>query len=100
MKGDKMAKRSSFGSMVRRRLSDITNSLPQPKSPAFPEKHFLSDNASANQHIDYLVKVYVFYYFLIVFLLFNYYNSSTFSYCLLTLSQEKMALMKLIQEKK
>ncbi|XP_042060240.1 SHUGOSHIN 1-like [Salvia splendens] len=56
MKGDKMAKRSSFGSMVRRRLSDITNSLPQPKSPAFPEKHFESDNASTKEHIDYLVK--------------------------------------------
>ncbi|XP_057781851.1 shugoshin-1-like [Salvia miltiorrhiza] len=68
MKGDRMSKRSSFGSMVRRRLSDITNSLPQPKSPAFPEKNLQSDNASAKEHIDHLVK-------------------------------EKMALVKLIQEK-
>ncbi|KAH6836736.1 hypothetical protein C2S53_007393 [Perilla frutescens var. hirtella] len=59
-----MAKRSSFGSMVRRRLSDITNSLPQPKSPENLQPH----NASATEFIDHLLK-------------------------------EKMALMKLIQEK-
>ncbi|KAL1544109.1 hypothetical protein AAHA92_21004 [Salvia divinorum] len=68
MKGDKMAKRSSLGSMVRRRLSDITNSLSQPKSPAFPEKDLQSDNASTQELLDHLVK-------------------------------EKMALVKLIQEK-
>ncbi|KAI3461380.1 hypothetical protein Pfo_018043 [Paulownia fortunei] len=67
MKGDKMAKRSSFGSMVRRRLSDITNSQPQPKSPSFPEK-LPPDAASAKEYIDHLVK-------------------------------EKMALVKLIQDK-
>ncbi|KAL0390569.1 UNVERIFIED_CONTAM: hypothetical protein Scaly_0414000 [Sesamum calycinum] len=55
MKGDKMAKRSSFGSMVRRRLSDITNSQPQPKSPSCPEK-LLPDAASAKEYIDHLVK--------------------------------------------
>lgn len=31
MKGERMAKRSSFGSIMRRRLSDITNSQPRPK---------------------------------------------------------------------
>ncbi|KAK6138124.1 hypothetical protein DH2020_028141 [Rehmannia glutinosa] len=67
MKGDKMAKRSSFGSMVRRRLSDITNSLPQHKSSSFPENLPL-DDASAKEYIDHLVK-------------------------------EKMALVKLIQDK-
>ncbi|KAL0436940.1 UNVERIFIED_CONTAM: shugoshin 2 [Sesamum radiatum] len=55
MKGDKMAKRSSFGSMVRRRLSDITNSQPQPKSPSCPEK-LPPDAASAKEYIDHLVK--------------------------------------------
>ncbi|EYU36145.1 hypothetical protein ABFS82_14G240000 [Erythranthe guttata] len=67
MKGDKMAKRSSFGNMVRRRLSDITNSLPQNKSPAPPEKN-PRDAVSAKEFIDHLVK-------------------------------EKMALVKLIQDK-
>lgn len=62
-----MAKRSSFGSMVRRRLSDITNSLPQPKSPSLSEKFHL-DNVSPREYIDHLVK-------------------------------DKMALVKLIQEK-
>ncbi|XP_011089959.1 SHUGOSHIN 2 isoform X2 [Sesamum indicum] len=55
MKGDKMAKRSSFGSMVRRRLSDITNSQPQPKSPSCPEK-LPPDAASAKEYIDHLAK--------------------------------------------
>ncbi|KAK6144353.1 hypothetical protein DH2020_021173 [Rehmannia glutinosa] len=50
--------------MVRRRLSDITNSLPQHKSP----ENFPLDDASAKEYIDHLVK-------------------------------EKMALVKLIQEK-
>ncbi|KAL7127213.1 hypothetical protein ABFS83_14G240500 [Erythranthe nasuta] len=67
MKGDKMAKRSSFGNMVRRRLSDITNSLPQNKSPSVPEKN-PRDAVSAKEFIDHLVK-------------------------------EKMALVKLIQDK-
>nr|GMD31490.1 shugoshin-1-like isoform X1 [Ipomoea batatas] len=52
MKGNKMAKRSSFGSIVRKRLSDVTNSLPQPKSPI----HLQNDASSAKDYIDYLVK--------------------------------------------
>ncbi|XP_073147945.1 uncharacterized protein [Henckelia pumila] len=55
MKGDKMAKRSSFGNMMRRGLSDISNSLPQPKSPVIPNK-LPSDAASAREYIDNLVK--------------------------------------------
>ncbi|KAK8601445.1 hypothetical protein V6N13_058847 [Hibiscus sabdariffa] len=34
MGSEKMAKRSSSGNMVRKRLSDITNSQPQPKPPS------------------------------------------------------------------
>ncbi|KAK9028989.1 hypothetical protein V6N11_026119 [Hibiscus sabdariffa] len=34
MGGEKMAKRSSSGNMARKRLSDITNSQPQPKPPS------------------------------------------------------------------
>lgn len=56
MKGDKMAKRSSLGNMMRKRLSDITNSLPQPKSPSVPEK-LPPDNVSAKDYIDHLLKV-------------------------------------------
>ncbi|KAL6577355.1 hypothetical protein OROMI_011631 [Orobanche minor] len=67
MKGDKIARRSSFGNMVRRRLSDITNYQPQPKSASFPE-NMPPDSASSKDCIDHLVK-------------------------------EKMALVKLIQEK-
>ncbi|XP_019199358.1 PREDICTED: shugoshin-1-like [Ipomoea nil] len=52
MKGDKMAKRSSFGSIVSKRLSDITNSLPQPKSPI----HVKNDASSTKDYVDYLVK--------------------------------------------
>ncbi|CAI9782115.1 unnamed protein product [Fraxinus pennsylvanica] len=55
-KGDKMAKMSSFANMVRRRLSDITNSLPNPKSPAFVEK-LPSDTASGKDYIDHFVKI-------------------------------------------
>ncbi|CAI9768544.1 unnamed protein product [Fraxinus pennsylvanica] len=55
MKGDRMAKRSSFGNMVRRRLSDITNSLPNPKSPVIMEK-FPLHSASGKDYIDHLVK--------------------------------------------
>ncbi|XP_075500597.1 uncharacterized protein LOC142539201 isoform X2 [Primulina tabacum] len=55
MKGDKMAKRSSFGNMMRRGLSDISNSLPQPKSPVIPDK-LPSDATSASEYIDNLVK--------------------------------------------
>ncbi|KDP37449.1 hypothetical protein JCGZ_08290 [Jatropha curcas] len=38
MKGERMAKRSSFGSIVRKRLSDITNSQSQPKLVTVEEK--------------------------------------------------------------
>ncbi|XP_052184659.1 SHUGOSHIN 2 [Diospyros lotus] len=55
MKGDKMAKRSSFGSKVRKRLSDITNSIPQPKSP-MPDKKPCPADSSAKEYIDHLVK--------------------------------------------
>lgn len=54
MKGDRMAKRSSFGSIVRRRLSDITNSVPQPKSPSNVEKPSL--DPSSKEYIDHLTK--------------------------------------------
>ncbi|XP_051120672.1 SHUGOSHIN 2 [Andrographis paniculata] len=67
MKSDTTARRSSFGSIMRRRLSDITNSIPQLKSPSIPEK-FASDAGAAKVLVDHLVK-------------------------------EKVALMKLIQEK-
>ncbi|KAL6499774.1 hypothetical protein OROGR_027684 [Orobanche gracilis] len=67
MKGDKIARRSSFGNMVRRRLSDITNYQPQPKSASFPENK-PPDSTPTKGCIDHLVK-------------------------------EKMALVKLIQEK-
>ncbi|CAA0813539.1 Shugoshin C terminus [Striga hermonthica] len=68
MKGGKMARRSSFGNMVRKRLSDITNfQPPQTKSSSFPENP-VADFASAKDYIDHLVK-------------------------------EKMALVKLIQDK-
>ncbi|XP_027085073.1 shugoshin-1-like [Coffea eugenioides] len=54
MKGDRMAKRSSFGSVVRRRLSDITNSAPQPRSPSNVEKPSL--DPSSKEYIDHLAK--------------------------------------------
>ncbi|KAL7226103.1 hypothetical protein ACSBR1_021270 [Camellia fascicularis] len=55
MKGNRMAKRSSFGSIVRKRLSDITNSIPQPKSP-IPDKKVSPPDSSAKECIDHLVK--------------------------------------------
>ncbi|XP_073303535.1 uncharacterized protein [Primulina huaijiensis] len=55
MKGEKMERRSSFGNMVRKKFSNITNSLPQPKSPVISEKSPL-DSASAKEYIDNLVK--------------------------------------------
>ncbi|CAA2969735.1 SHUGOSHIN 2-like [Olea europaea subsp. europaea] len=54
MKGDKMAKRSSFGNMVRR-LSNITNSLLNLKSHATVKK-LPSDSASGKDFIDQLGK--------------------------------------------
>ncbi|PSR95220.1 Shugoshin-1 like [Actinidia chinensis var. chinensis] len=50
-----MAKRSSFGSTVRKRLSDITNSIPQPKSP-LPQKKLSPTDSSSKEYIDHLVK--------------------------------------------
>ncbi|KAJ4725017.1 putative Shugoshin-1 [Melia azedarach] len=38
MKGERMAKRSTLGSIMRKRLSDITNSQPQPKALNHEEK--------------------------------------------------------------
>ncbi|OIT35852.1 PREDICTED: shugoshin-1 [Nicotiana attenuata] len=57
MKGDRMAKRSSFGSIVRKRLSDITNSLPQTqhKSPIDVDK-FSPDVSSMKDYINHLAK--------------------------------------------
>uniref|UniRef100_A0A5B7BEL4 Putative shugoshin-1 n=1 Tax=Davidia involucrata TaxID=16924 RepID=A0A5B7BEL4_DAVIN len=55
MRGERMAKRSSFGSIVRKKLSDITNSLPQPKSPIHDEK-LLPTASSAKEYIDHLLK--------------------------------------------
>ncbi|CAI9104970.1 OLC1v1003775C1 [Oldenlandia corymbosa var. corymbosa] len=54
MKGDMMAKRSSFGTIVRKRLSDITNSHSQSKSPPSVEKTFV--DSSYKEQIDNLVK--------------------------------------------
>ncbi|GFZ12833.1 hypothetical protein Acr_23g0012180 [Actinidia rufa] len=50
-----MAKRSSFGSTVRKRLSDITNSIPQTKSP-LPQKKLSPTDSSSKEYIDHLVK--------------------------------------------
>ncbi|XAR60028.1 hypothetical protein NMG60_11033252 [Bertholletia excelsa] len=55
MKGDRMAKRSSFGSIVRKRLSDITNSIPQTRSPV-PAKKLSPTNSSEKEYINQLVK--------------------------------------------
>lgn len=55
MKGERMAKRCSFGSVVRKRLSDITNSIPQPKSPC-PDRKLSPTDSSAKEYIDHLVK--------------------------------------------
>ncbi|GKV01300.1 hypothetical protein SLEP1_g13864 [Rubroshorea leprosula] len=67
MKGERMAKRSSFGSMVRRRLSDITNSQAQPKSSKQEEKP-ARISPTTDDYINQLIK-------------------------------EKMAMMKLIEER-
>ncbi|KAM3302972.1 shugoshin-1 [Capsicum chacoense] len=57
MKGDRMAKRSSFGSIVRKRLSDITNSLPQTqqKTPIDVDK-VSPDVVSMKEYINHLAK--------------------------------------------
>ncbi|KAL3828500.1 hypothetical protein ACJIZ3_017302 [Penstemon smallii] len=55
MERDKMAKRSSFGGILRRKLADITNSMPQNKSPVVLE-NLPQDTVSAKEYIDHLVK--------------------------------------------
>lgn len=55
MKGSIMAKRSSLGSIVRKRLSDITNSQPQPKSPVHCE-NLPPTGSSTKDYIDSLLK--------------------------------------------
>ncbi|XP_019076207.1 shugoshin-1 isoform X2 [Vitis vinifera] len=57
MKGEKMAKRSStFGSIMRKRLSDITNSQSQLKVSGQEEKRSPPNNLSAEDYIDQLLK--------------------------------------------
>ncbi|XP_054816387.1 SHUGOSHIN 2 isoform X2 [Prosopis cineraria] len=54
MKGEEMAKRS-IGSLMRKKLSDITNSQPQPKLPSIEEN--LPENFPANKDcIEHLLK--------------------------------------------
>ncbi|XVF05752.1 hypothetical protein REPUB_Repub05bG0199300 [Reevesia pubescens] len=67
MGGERMAKRSSFGSIVRKRLSDITNLQSQPKASNQEEKP-QNVSPAAEDYINQLIK-------------------------------EKMALMKLIEER-
>lgn len=64
MKGDRMAKKSSLGSIVRKRLSDITNSLPQTqqKSPIDVDK-VSPDVSSMKDYINHLAKVWFFFSF-------------------------------------
>ncbi|KAJ8750169.1 hypothetical protein K2173_014084 [Erythroxylum novogranatense] len=53
MKSQRMAKRSSFGSIVRKRLSDITNSQAQPKMCEIEEK----ENQVSNSNEDFINKL-------------------------------------------
>ncbi|XWS29028.1 hypothetical protein CRYUN_Cryun25bG0121600 [Craigia yunnanensis] len=55
MGGERMAKRSSFGSIVRKRLSDITNSQSQPKPSSKEEKPQQIPPASED-YINQLIK--------------------------------------------
>ncbi|KAL4591599.1 hypothetical protein LXL04_004568 [Taraxacum kok-saghyz] len=61
MRGDKMAKRSSFGKTIRKRLSDITNYQPNLKSEPLCDQILPPDNSlySAKNHIDHLLKIIV-----------------------------------------
>ncbi|XP_071696441.1 uncharacterized protein [Rutidosis leptorrhynchoides] len=58
MEVDRMAKRSSFGRSIRKRLSDITNYQPQPKSSTvFDQTLPLNDSSSSvKEHIGNLLK--------------------------------------------
>ncbi|XWS53338.1 hypothetical protein CRYUN_Cryun11dG0148500 [Craigia yunnanensis] len=55
MGGERMAKRSSFGSIVRKRLSDITNSQSQPK-PSSQEEKSQQISPAAEDYINQLIK--------------------------------------------
>ncbi|KAK6234621.1 hypothetical protein SCA6_009958 [Theobroma cacao] len=55
MGGERMAKRSSFGSMMRKRLSDITNSQTQPK-PSCQEEKPQQISAATEDYINQLIK--------------------------------------------
>ncbi|KAJ9554702.1 hypothetical protein OSB04_009316 [Centaurea solstitialis] len=54
MRGDRMAKRSSFGTTIKKRLSDITNYQTQPKLPPPGFDQILS--SSTKEYIDHLSK--------------------------------------------
>ncbi|KAL7595877.1 hypothetical protein Lser_V15G29015 [Lactuca serriola] len=58
MRGDKMAKRSSFGKTLRKRLSDITNYQQNSKSPPLFDQILPPDDSlySAKNHVDHLLK--------------------------------------------
>ncbi|XVF20311.1 hypothetical protein REPUB_Repub11eG0187400 [Reevesia pubescens] len=55
MGGERMAKRSSFGSIMRKRLSDITNSQSQPK-PSNQEEKPQQISPAAEDYINQLIK--------------------------------------------
>ncbi|XWS71871.1 hypothetical protein CRYUN_Cryun03dG0175100 [Craigia yunnanensis] len=55
MGGERMAKRSSFGSIVRKKLSDITNSQSQPK-PSTQEEKPQHISPAAEDYINQLIK--------------------------------------------
>ncbi|XVF46249.1 hypothetical protein PTKIN_Ptkin03bG0012400 [Pterospermum kingtungense] len=56
MGGEKMAKRSSFGSLVRKRLSDITNSQSQQPKASTQEEIPQKITPSAEDYINQLIK--------------------------------------------
>ncbi|KAK9072627.1 hypothetical protein SSX86_009062 [Deinandra increscens subsp. villosa] len=51
-----MAKSSSFGQSMRKRLSDITNHQPQHKLPPVLDQNFPLNSSSAKEQIDHLLK--------------------------------------------
>ena len=65
MKGDRMAKRSSFGSIMRKKLSDITN-LQAQGSPSQDEKQ-PEISQPDKEYIDKLLKVQSFLVLLLIF---------------------------------
>lgn len=81
MQGEKVAKRSSLGNMVRKGLSDITNSLPRPKSPIIPGKS-QPDSATAKDYIDNLVKVlFIYAYIFFCWIMFKIIGSNVIAIC-------------------